>query len=55
MCNARAVINKITSIQQESNYLEAHCITILNYIERPVVKHVGTKHLVGKDSAKAEK
>ncbi len=55
MYRSRMVITNSSAIQEETTYLGVQCVTVLNYTERPVTIDVGTNHLSGKDTAKAEK
>jgi UDP-N-acetylglucosamine 2-epimerase (non-hydrolysing) len=55
MYDAEAVITDSESIQEETTYLGAQCITVKKYTERIVTMDVGTTQLVGFDFEKAEK
>ncbi len=55
MYNAEAVITDSESIQEETTYLGAQCITVRKFTERIVTLDVGTNQLVGFDFEKAEK
>ncbi len=55
MYGAEAVITDSESIQEETTYLSAQCITVKKYTERIVTLDVGTNQLVGFDFEKAEK
>jgi len=53
--DAEVVITDSDSIQEETTYLSAQCITVKKYTERIVTLDVGTTQLVGFDFEKAEK
>ncbi len=55
MYDAEAVITDSESIQEETTYLGAQCITVKKYTERIVTMDVGTTQLVGFDFEKAGK
>ncbi len=55
MNNAEVVITDTESIQEESTYLSAQCLTVKKYTERIVTLEVGTNQLMGLDFEKTEK
>jgi UDP-N-acetylglucosamine 2-epimerase (non-hydrolysing) len=48
--HATVVITDSGGIQEETTYLGVPCLTVRENTERPITVHVGTNHLVGRDT-----